>query len=291
MQETKERIKLFGLLHSDIINKMIHKKYYYHSTGAYLNYLLSDIPAANKIYWDEILLRAHFASITSIMRNEKWLNGIILSIESSNFILFAASLRGFLESVTDSYFSLSTPLDLACNYKNIKLAVNGELSRLMQSKDLEEKLIHFQYATKADRSGLEYNKPLFASKYIDVFDKNSEIKTKKLYADLCEVVHPAQNSITCFKRLERESEEFEYSITDTKLDDQYIDDILINYDQEINDLLKMAIYAPVLCLRILNYFDYDLVKSEYLESCKIYNLLSKDVWHQVLEMIEKSYEN
>lgn len=70
MSDTLEQLKLFGILHKDIIEKMIHKKYYYTSTGSYLNILFNDrdIRHANKIYWDEILLRAHFSSITSIMR-------------------------------------------------------------------------------------------------------------------------------------------------------------------------------------------------------------------------------
>lgn len=292
MSDTKELIKFYGLMHRDIINKMVHKRYYYSSNGTYLNTLFNerDIKSANKMYWDEILLRVHFASITSIMRNDKWLRGLILSIETSNYILFAASLRGILESVTDSYYSLNTPLDLACNYKNIKLAISGDLNRLFNSDVLEEKLIHFQFAAKSDKSGLSYNKPLFASKYIELFDQYSDINTKKLYIKLCEVVHPAQDSISCFKTNIRESENFEYSITDTTLDDLYIDSIMNDYDSVIIQLLKMSINAPVLNLRILNHLDYELVRSEYLNSCLIFNLLSKDVWDQVLEMIDKSHD-
>ncbi|MEK4511116.1 hypothetical protein [Paenibacillus sp. FSL K6-2524] len=293
MSDTLEQIKLFGLLHNDIIKKMVHKKYYYTSSGKYLNTLYNDrdIKLANKIYWDEMLLRAHFASVTSIMRNEKWLNGIILSIETCNYLLFAASLRGFLESVTDSYYSLNTPLDLACNFKNIKLAVNGELNRLLLAGNLEEKLIHFQFASKSNANSDSVHKPLYASKYIELFDEYSDFNTKGLYIKLCEVVHPAQDSISHFMSTINESENFEYSITDTSLDKYYINAIIYDYSQVIINLLKMSINAPILSLRILNHFDNELVKSDYLESCLIYNLLSEDIWDQVLEMIEKSYEH
>ena len=293
MPEMKEFIKFYGHMHKDIINKMVHKRYYYSSNETYFNTLLNekDIKSSNKMYWEEILLRVHFAAITSIMRNDKWLHGINLSIETSNYILFAASLRGLLESVTDSYYSLNTPLDLACNFKNIKLAIKGNLDRMFVADTFEEKLIHFQFAAKSDKSGLPYNKPLFATKYIELFDQNSDIITKELYIKLCEVVHPAQDSVSCFKTNIRESENFEYSITDTGLDDLYIESIINDYGTAIIQLLKMSINAPVLNLRILNHMDHELVRSEYLNSCLIFDLLSEDVWDQVLEMIDKSYEN
>lgn len=291
MSKIRETINIYKVLHSDLVSKMSHKKYYYNSTETYLSLLLSsNIKSANKIYWDEILLRAHFASVTSIMRNEKWLTGVELAIETSNYILFASSLRGYLESVTDSYYSLNTPLDLACNFKNVKLAVNGELNRIFVSKELEEKLIHFQHASRSDNSSLPYNKPLYASKYIELFDQHADKNTKELYIKLCEVVHPAQESVSCFVSMVRKSEEYEYAITDTGLDDQYINNILHDYSTELLVLLKMSINAPVVCLNILNLFNYELVKSEYLESCLIYNYINNESWNEILELVEKSYE-
>lgn len=256
----------------------------------FINATLSDVKVANKIYWDEILLRTHFASITSIMRNSKWLDGILYSIESSNYTLFAASLRGFLESVTDSYFTLSQPLDLASNFKNIKLAIEGNLNRIFQSDQLEEKLIHFQFASKSNDSGFTFNDSLSASKYIKLFDQESDITTKELYNYICSIVHPAEESIVSFYRNVRESEAFEYSTTDTYLDDQYIDNILNEYEKVIINLLKLSINPPVLCLKILNHFDYELVRSDYLKSCLVYNFIRDEVWDEILVKVEESYD-
>lgn len=291
MSKIREAVNIYKVLHTDLVSRLIHKKYYYNSTETYLSLLLnSNIKSANKIYWDEILLRSHFASVTSVMRNEKWLKGIVLAIETSNYFLFASCLRGFLESVTDSYYSLNTPIDLACNFKNVKLAINGECGRIFVSKELEEKLIHFQHASKSDNSGLPYNKSLYASKYIELFDQSADKNTKELYIKLCEVVHPTRESVSCFITMVRESEEYEYAITDTDLDDQHINNILHDYSTAILSLLKMSINAPVVCLNILNLFDYELVKSVYLESCLIYNYISNESWNEILELVEKSYE-
>lgn len=178
--------------------------------------------------------------------------------------------------MTDSYYSLNTPLDLACNFKNIKLSINGELNRLFQAGSLEEKLIRFQFASKSNANRNTVHKPLYASKYIELFDEYSDNNTKELYIKLCEVVHPAQDSISCFKRTIRESENFEYSITDISLDDHFIHAIIYEHSNVINDLLKMSINAPILCLRILNHLEYELVRSDYFDSCLIYNLMSED---------------
>ncbi|MDQ8736181.1 hypothetical protein [Paenibacillus sp. LHD-38] len=292
MRDLIDEIKMYGLLHKDVISKLIHKKYYYQSSETYANTLfnLRDVKQANKIYWEEILLRAHFASVTSIMRNEKWLSGIIMSIETNNFIVFSASLRGFLESVTDSCYSLSSPFDFTNNYKNIKQAVDGNLSKYLISQELEEKLIHFQFAAKSDKSGIKHNQPLSATDYIRMFDQHSDINTKKLYSKLCEVVHPAHDSISYFKTNVRETENFEYSITKNTQDDLHIEIIISEYRDVISNLLKLSLSTPFIYLKILNLFEIDLVQSEYIDSCIFNNLINEDVWIEVLGMVRKSYE-
>lgn len=290
MSEIINQIKIYGQLHTEIISKMTHKKYCFNTTETYVqNMLNNNINNVNKIYWDEILLRAHFASVTSIMRNEKWINGMIMSSEARNFILFVASLRGFVESVTDSYYSLlNTPFDIASNFNNIKPAINGNLDQILVSEKLEETLIHFQFASKKNKSCFDYNKPLPVSKYIALFDQYSDIDTKKLYSKLCEIVHPAADSISCFITTINDSENYEYTTTNTSNDSLNIENIVNTFSNAILNLLKMAINAPVVCLKVLNLFDYELVQSEYLNSCLINKLIYEDAWNEILKMVEES---
>lgn len=64
------------------------------------------IEESMKIYWNECLLRSHFACITSILRYYNWLKGVEFGLDSENFIVFIAYLRGIFESVVDSHYSL-----------------------------------------------------------------------------------------------------------------------------------------------------------------------------------------
>lgn len=294
MNGVKDSIKHFELIHSEIVTKMSEKKYFYHDNLEFINQILNDqIGLAMQIYWKELLMRMHFASITSIMRNERWLKGINYSIMANNYILFTSSLRGFLESVTDSYYSLlSKPTDVACNFKNINLAINGQLSRPLWSKEFEESLIHFQYASKSDESGMQYNKPLSTSNYIEIFDKYGDVDTKKLYSNLCEVVHPAKNSISCFTKLIKVTEEFEYRTTCVGLDAEFIDSLINDNSSSITNLLNISLSAPVSCLKVLNLFREDFIESYYLENCFINSKIeSSNGWQKIIEMVEESKRN
>ncbi|WP_242274961.1 hypothetical protein [Bacillus cereus group sp. BfR-BA-01445] len=290
----ENEIELFYLLYKDILMKIKHKKYRYMDETEYLNVAIFEgngVRKGNQIYWKEILLRAHYAAITSLMRNERWVEGIALSIKNKNYILFASSLRGFLESVADSYYSLlNSPFDIAANFKNIKLAIEGKLENpFFMADKLEESLIHFQHAKKGGKKTFFYNQALYTSEYIKNFDKYSGIKTKNLYKILCEVVHPAEDSVNCFTTF-LETGTSRYAITDLELDEQNINEVLVTYDKEISQLLKMSISPPFICLKILNLFEFESVESDYLNGCMINDLLEDDVWKKILNLKEKSFE-
>lgn len=290
----ESKIESFHLLYKDILMKMKHKKYCYMNEMEYLNVALFEengVRKGNQIYWKEILLRAHYVAITSLMRNERWIEGITLSIKNKNYILFASSLRGFLESVADSYYSLlNSPFNIVANFKNIKLAIEGKLEKPFFMDDtLKENLIHFQHAKKGGKNTFSYNQALHTSEYIKKFDEYSGIKTKNLYKILCEVVHPAEDSVNCFTSF-LEIENSRYAITDLELDEQNINEVLVTYDKEISQLLKMSISPPFICLKILNLFDFEAVESDYLNGCMIHDLLEDDVWKSILNLKEESFE-
>lgn len=295
MSKSVDQLNIYYAFYDDIRSKMVHQKYYYTDTLSYLSILFekNGLKKQNQIYWKEILLRSHYASTISLLRNEKWLKGIILSIEESNYILFSSSLRGFLESVTDSYYSLlNTPFDLANNFYNIKLAVEGNLETPFSFQRLEESLIHFQFAKRAKKNdgNLDYHKALSTTKYIDFFDKHSDKKVKNLYKSLCEVVHPTSESVEYFTRNVRVDETSEYTITDLTLDDFRINEMVDNYKKEIEQLLKISISAPFICLKVLGLFDLDFVKSTYINTCTFNKKIKHEVWSNILEMVEQSYK-
>src|SRR5947207_1492895 len=59
-----------------------------------------------KEYWLEILERAHASSAIAIMRGIRWVDAVEAAAATSNFLGFAAALRGFLEHTGDAHESL-----------------------------------------------------------------------------------------------------------------------------------------------------------------------------------------
>ncbi len=280
-----EKFKAQAVMLNDMVSKLDNVKYYYMDTFSYAQSVLNDltdgdISKSMQIYWREILLRVHFTALTSVLRNSKWINGIIFGIESSNLMIFSASLRGFLEAVSDTYYSLeSIPTDLALNHKNINQAVKGELNRNFTSEQTENKLLHFEFASK--RSNI---KPLTNINYIKYFDMLGEIKAKDLYSELCDITHPSSKSILCFTSNEILSDHFEYISINNAMDNNEIQKIINKYDNAINTLLIASINLPFLCFKVLNLFEYDQIKSVFLETCVINKFIKNKVWNDILKM-------
>lgn len=102
-----------------------------------------------QIYWQEILGRAHFAAASSLIRSHRWCAGIIASYENKLFLPYCACFRALIESVADTYDALnSIAASLAENKKAINELLLKNSDKIIVSKELEDKLIHFAYARK-----------------------------------------------------------------------------------------------------------------------------------------------
>lgn len=292
MNKKKDKIKAYYLMYSDVVNKIEHKKYQYTTIETFGSKFIEglnkgDIREVEKIYWQEILLRVHFASVTSLIRTKKWLEGVVLGIESKNLLVFCSSLRGFLEATTDSYYSLEgLPIALALNFKTINSALKGELNRIFESQEIEDKLIHFQFAKKG-KKGLNTNTIAHTNvEYIKSFDLEN-IGIKELYSELCEVTHPAENSVNCFTKKIVVSEHCSYSLTSTETDNNIISEIILKYWSQIYKLINMGFSLYCTCLKLLTLFDFENIHSEYIDNSIFEDMLNKNTWNILLEMIEK----
>jgi hypothetical protein len=109
--------------HYSGIIKTIHKyqdryEYFFMDNEEFCGLMMKkQFAITNAIYTQEILFRSHIAAITTIIRNEKWINGIILGLDNSNYYVFSSSLRGLTEAAADSVYTLQlVPLTIAQNY-------------------------------------------------------------------------------------------------------------------------------------------------------------------------------
>jgi len=247
------------------------------------NMLEGNIGSNMKIYWKEMLFRIHFISTSSILRNAEWMKGIVFGIEKNNTMIFSSSLRGLLESTTDSFYSLeSVPTALAINYKKIVQAIAGNMNRIFHADELEKILIHYEFAIRERKA--EHN-ALSANAYIREYDEYFKVDTKKLYAQLSGITHPAADSLMSFKKDIKISEDI--SVSSTCFDqDIVIKGIWKENKASIKLLVKMSIVLPILCLKVLNSFDCEEINSQYIEDCKVLNIFDKKKLKELDKMME-----
>lgn len=274
----------YDFFYNELKKEIVPRKYFYIDNGTYMNKLLSgEISEAMQIYWREMLFRIHFVATSSILRNAEWIDGIVFGIQTSNTMVFASSLRGLLEAVTDSFYSLdSVPFGIALNFNKIKKAVEGKADVPCYAGDLEKALIHFEFASKDKNNE---NKSLSAMRYITEYDESSNVDTKNLYKQLCNIVHPADGSLKAFKREVEVSDEISYS-TIYFDEDTIIKTIWNENDASIKVLVKMSILLPLLCLKVLNELEFDDTSSKYIENCKAIQLIREEDFKKFKEMME-----
>ncbi|MBH1966714.1 MAG: hypothetical protein I8H81_00825 [Pseudomonadales bacterium] len=156
---------------------------------------LNDATKAKQTYWLEMLYRAHWAATSNLVRHTKWLDGCIASATfSPNFISFCSNLRGLLESATDAYSALGDVAETLANATHFiddALALNPN-GMLATSDELEKQLIHFNFARKLEKNETApfEHRAKSVNDYILELD-GPELPLRKLYSELCQVVHPA----------------------------------------------------------------------------------------------------
>lgn len=206
-----------------------------------------------KIYVKGILERCHIACITSLSRGERWLRGTVSALEEENLLVFSAALRGLLEAAADAHDVMShipSSLHKFFSYAYLVLSDSQDIDNIQVSVgSLEDLLIHYVYAQKQPKIGpilpLHNNKP--NSDYISALQKFGVPKLADLYAELCQLTHPAAPSISCFL-----DDGDRTSSLNFMRDKQLIDDILIRYKQTIELLVQYSFNPALMGLSVLH---------------------------------------
>lgn len=170
---------------------------------------------------------------------------------------------------------LNVPSTLADNFINITkcLKENTEEKTMYTFKELEEILIHFSYARKItqEEKDLQGKLPKYqnakpAAEYLKKLDHSvANGPVSELYGILCQFSHPAAHSTHYLTKMSFDNSkyEFEYSLN---ADKEYIDRILNAYNDEIIKSLQYGFNPGILTLKTLNYFDYELTKTQYVDT-------------------------
>lgn len=187
-----------------------------------------------------LLERSHLACVVTLARNHRWLRGAINSSDSKNLLAFAACLRGFLEAAADSHDVLQyVPMALIEGRDYLYKALHQPtlVQEEISFAALEDRLIHFAFAQKQSKGVVEpaTPKPKATGEYIREIQHFGVQGAVELYAELCDLTHPAAPSVDCFL----DATTCSYTLNFLR-DQERIDSLLERHDEP---LIKLLMYS------------------------------------------------
>lgn len=160
---------------------------------------VADDADLNAIAVLEVLLSAHLAASTSIVRSVRWFEATWREYEADNLLGWAACCRSLLEAVGDTIDGLlGMGVTIAETMPTLMRALTGFDEGLLNLAELEDKLIHFSHARKLGRDERGSAPSTHAARqtthYIQLLETAGG--PAKLYAELCQIGHPARGSLS-----------------------------------------------------------------------------------------------
>jgi hypothetical protein len=269
---------------NEIVKNLSGSKYFLMNNSDFTKIAENDLSNGMKIYWSEMLYRAHMTSTISIIRNYRWFSGILQASDNQNIMSFAACFRGFLESSADSFDSLfHIARNLAELQTTIKLALKQELNINIVSPELEDLLIHFSHARKVEKNEktpLSHHAKTTKQCLVNLIGtENGPIMD--LYKLLCEITHPAAISVLTFLHTE-DGQEIETCFNN---DYKVIEYICTTYKEQVLQLFYQGTTPPILILKVLNNLENKEVFTPFI---KRVNLEGIPAWGNIKEVFNSS---
>lgn len=232
----------------NIVEEASGVAYPFKSDDEFKALLMNDM---HRVYWEEILYRVHWAVVVNSVRHLRWFDACVVhSSTHPNYLAFSAALRGLLESSADVSFSLAAvPLTLASASGKIIKALDGSLDAdFIVSAELEDALIHFHHArgVKKQEEVPPTHKAKTATNYINAIEMD-EYPVRDLYSELCQLVHPAKQSLHWSSRLNKEG----WS-TEGFNDIESIHDLIGRYEESISWIQQSSGNTVVFLAQVLN---------------------------------------
>lgn len=218
--------------------------------------MLKDIRGGNRVYVQELLFRAHIAAITTLFRNQKWMTGIDLALQQPNYYTLGATLRGLVESAADSHHCLvNVPNTIGDHFKPWQRAVKGQFDNgIVDCQEFEDILIHYSHGAKQPKGSTAPSTHFAKTSqdYLRFLDGSTSTSVRDLYAELCEITHPAARTVAIY--VVRPSVESEDYVISKDLDQHLIGDLLRRHAAGFSNVFQMSFNGALLSLYALNQF-------------------------------------
>ena len=261
-------------------------RYRFVDNEEYLGLLTRDVSEGMRVYWTELLGRAHIAAVTAILRSGHWMSAVLSAYSEGNALGFAAAFRALMESAADTSNGLrSTPPTLAHLYPEVSKALLGRATDIVIATELEDHLIHYSHARYLRRSERDSMPPthdaLLASKLEDLKELGNADKVAAAYRFLSDLTHPAAASVSIWLA-PVDATGIEFTVS-SKQGEAVMTAFLKEYKTLFFDVLMLAFNTPVVVLNTLNYFPVKELHSPALLNANFSGLAA---WRRSLSEIE-----
>ena len=234
-----------------------------------------------QVYWREILFRSHMASIAAIYRTTRWADVAVREYQAEYLFGWAAACRSLLESSCDIGHSLaSVPLTLARYHRRIRQELKGKgTQEAIICKELEDALIHFSHGRKVNKEehAPESHRARAPWEYLKFIDAMRIEGAKELYAELCEIVHPAARSVSIMFGMCSDG-----LIARLESEPEILRSCVQKRQSVLSDVLMAAYNPPLLMLRVLHRFGI----FAQLPSLKRYRFDAIPAWRQIEKALQ-----
>jgi hypothetical protein len=259
---------------------------YHFSTTLHPDGLSSDALVAHQhaqqVYWQEMVMRLHMTSLTSLMRAARWATGMVSETDNANYLAFAACTRGLIESTADSWLALrvATPTFVKW-HPEIRRILRGNvpINAALVSTEAEEALIHYSHARHVERgedAPASHTKKPVREYLKSLADTEETAPMTDCYAELCELAHPAAASVFVF--LDVEDELGESLLLRQHGDYADIHRFCEEYRPILRLLLDLSLNPPLVALKLINLLEYGDYATAVLE---VYDLSALPRWQKI----------
>lgn len=244
-----------------------NSKYIFTSQELHLHLVKNgDLASANRIYVSEILYRLHASSLITLRRNLLWIDSIKKAIHDNSFFVLCTSLRAFIESSADSFYSLRyVPQNLGKYFQIIKDSIDGkEDKRINLFKELEDWGIHFLEAGTYEDKTLpkEHFKAKPTWEYLKAIDTESVLKpVYPMYQDLCQITHPSRETTYLFFK----QNDFSWSVREANQSD-LINTTICKYDKEYEEIFQKCLNSSLIILWLIEELKLENVSTPYIKA-------------------------
>jgi hypothetical protein len=243
-------------------------KYGFVVSSQYDEIIRTDPELAVQIYWQEILLMSHMASVTSLLRSRALLRGACQAVDDDNALSFTCCFRGFLEAASDTYDALgNVPETLIDNRQAIIKNLNKQAGKVIHTiGSIEDQLIHFLRARKLRNGELApaSHKKKNTADYFVSLEKTNQGPVRELYHQLCNLSHPSEESVFFFLRKEPDGHQF----LNPAGDPNFAHNIVSKHRAAVDTAFQCGINAGLLLLKVLNEFPLESLHTPLLRDIK-----------------------